>query len=147
MFFAKAQDLFDAWLHCKPKERRLLAELVINGCSGELPDLIHCSLERLARYSDLSKASIRKILPLLSDFGIELRIRRFKADGAARDDVTFRYRILDVRHFEPETEFAFHMIIGATRGFCANHGIEALVRADFGQLASVNKGEAPHTLS
>jgi hypothetical protein len=115
--------------------------MVMHGCRAELPDLIHESVDKVERYTGFDRRKIRRLFRVLGEFGFVFGMRKQKYRGATSTDVTMRFAIFNRRYKEFQTDFAIYVLGGATRGFCQHHAEAALLRCDFGQLASVNKGE------
>lgn len=133
--------LFDAWTHLKEDERRLIIHMVMHGCRAELPDLVHENIDKIERYTGFDKRKVRRLFRVLGEFGFIFGTRKQKHRGITTSDVTMRFAIFSRRYKQFQTDFAIYVLGGATRGFCEHHAEAALLRCDFGQLASVNEGE------
>ena len=140
---AQAQIFFDSWIHLKAAERRIIIEIVSYGCFGEMPEYLHIGLDRLERYTGLTARQIKRVFPLIRDAGFGLKLRMQRTRGMPpMPDVTFRYVTLNVGLLGDDTEFAVAMLVIVLSHYCAEHGRQALMRADFAKLSSANRPES-----
>ena len=122
------------------EERFVVFQLLRNGCPAELPDNIHINIDLLRRYTDFTVQKLKRILGNLSSLGFLTSLRDDDETDAARIGkskmLVLEWHDMSLDDGGNATEVACEMIIGATSGYCEEHGIQALERLDFSQLAS-----------
>jgi hypothetical protein len=121
-----------------PDERRLVFHLVQQACPAELPENIHVNIDLLRRVSGFPPSKIRRLLSRISSLGFTTRMRidDETLDRLGKEEML----VLEWQDFSLDggnnTEVVRAMILGAADNYCEEHGMEALERLDFSQLAS-----------
>jgi hypothetical protein len=121
------------------EERSVIFQFFLHGCWGELPENMHINVDLLRRSTDFAPRKLKRILSNLQSLGFFTSLRD--------DDETEGYLghaqmfVLEWHHMTLDTggnatNVASEMIFGATKNYCEEHGLQALERLDFSQLAS-----------
>jgi hypothetical protein len=135
-------------------ERELVAEIMGAGCTEELPDNVHISLDLVRRDTGMPPAEVLEILRGLSSVGIHITAAEVQSEDDTDDenggdghedtdlvaiqwDDTTYYEDEDVMDYalERSTEIAWAMLT-LGRSYCLRHGRDAIKRLDFSALAS-----------
>jgi hypothetical protein len=129
------------------EERILLYWFFCHSCPGDLPENVHINIDFLRRLTGQSPSKIKRVVGRLESLGIFTTLR----DDTETEGHIGRHEMLvlewhDMRVNSPEnvTDIACEMIRGATHGYCEEHGLEAVKRLDFSQLATVTTVEDKH---
>ena len=141
--FNIAHVFFEAFQRMSPEERNVISHLFVEGCVADLPKNIHINLDLLRRVTGFPVAKIKKVLAGLRSLGVYARHRPHTAEGEIME-VIFVALSTSVEPNEDETGVAVEMVQGATEDLCRQCGHEALMRADFSQLASVTTERETH---
>ena len=116
--------------------------IFLHGCPAELPENIHINLDLLRRYTNLTPARIKKVMGQIASLGFESHLREDdETEGhlGKKDMLVVTFNILSAAYYHDidlGTGIASSMIELATDAYCEEHGLEALRRLDFHQLAS-----------
>lgn len=121
------------------EERRLLFHFVRNACPAELPENVHINLDLLRRITGFTPGKIKRLLGGLRSLGFSASVREDDetdpAELGSTEMLVLTWDDLSLSGFEHGTALANAMIEGATENYCEEHGLEALGRLDFSQLA------------
>lgn len=143
------------------EERNLIAEIMGVGCTEELPDNVHASLDLIRRDTGMAPAEVLETLRNLASVGVRVTMAEVQSDEYTDDEDdsghdasdlvaiqwhdTSYYDDDDLMDFAAErsTEVAWAMLtLGGT--YCLDHGRDAIKRLDFSALASNSKqSDAP----
>jgi hypothetical protein len=130
-------------------ERAALFPLMLDGCPAELPENIHMSLDLLRRETGLPASQIMALLASIRSLGFIVSTREADAGDTHELLPDDKMVVLTWSHmtsmFDGEpTTIAYEMCRCAVDRYCEDHGREALMRLDFGQLASATTIEDVH---
>lgn len=136
-------DFYRALTRMSQDERRLLFEFFANGCSSDLPENIHISLDLLRRVTSMPVVEIEKILHGMKSLGIEIQ-RRDEEDGEGDDIAELRW--IALRTFEEDWQYEFAennstgvavtVLLGVNQEGCKRCALKAIDNLDFSQLSS-----------
>jgi hypothetical protein len=119
-------------------ERRLLFAFFRFGCPHELPQNVHINVDFLRRITKFAPTKVSRLLGGLSSLGFSTTSREDRETPGSLD--TNEMWVLEWHDLTTPgrhgTMIAHAMIWGATRDYCEKHGLVALERLDFSQLAS-----------
>lgn len=136
-----------------PDERDLIAEIMGAGCTEELPDNVHISLDLIRRDTGMPPAQVLETLRGLSSVGVRVTTAEVQSEDYEDEDEDLGHEAGDLvaiqwndtsyyedEHvmeyaFERSTELAWAMLT-LGREYCLHHGREAIKRLDFSALAS-----------
>jgi len=138
-----AHVFFEAFQRMSAEERTVISHLFLEGCVADLPRNIHINLDLLRRVTGFPVAKIKKLLAGLRSLGVYSRHRPHTSEGEVME-VTFAALSTSVEPTDDETGIAVGMVQGATEDLCRQCGLEAVMRADFSQLASVTAETERH---
>jgi hypothetical protein len=120
--------------------------------AAELPDNIHIYIDLLRRVTGFTVPKMKRLLGGLNSLGFTCSVRDSHDDDADKAKRLGTSPLFEVEWSDLmagneylEMLVAFEMIHGATEGYCEEHGIAALRRLDFSQLATATKSEDTHT--
>jgi hypothetical protein len=135
-------------------ERELIAEIMGAGCTEELPDNVHLSLDLIRRDTGKPPAEVLDMLRGLSSVGIRITTSEVQleddddvenADDEHEGGDVVAIQWDDTTYYEDEyvmdyalersTEIAWAMLT-LGRAYCLEHGRDAIKRLDFSALAS-----------
>jgi TIR domain len=131
------------------EEKSVLLPLMLDGCPAELPENVHMSLDLLRRETGRPRSEILELLGSIRALGFTVLLKDREPDDEHElmpDDqlvVLSWCNLTDVFDGEP-TEVAYMMCRCVVDQYCALHGMEALMRLDFAQLASATSTEHVH---
>ncbi|HEY1840164.1 MAG TPA: TIR domain-containing protein [Mycobacterium sp.] len=131
-------------------ERDLMAEIMGAGCTEELPDNVHISLDLVRRDTGMAPAEVLETLRGLSSVGVRMTTAEVQSEDyieydahEASDLVAIEWD--DTSYYEDDhameyaversTEIAWAMLT-LGRAYCLRHGRDAIKRLDFSELAS-----------
>ena len=136
----QASHFYEVLSRMAPDERFVVFNVFLHGCPVELPDNIHMNLDLLRRCTGFPPSKIVRLLGAVSSLGFSAQIRggTHEHDEYLGDDkyVYLEWNDLHTLTTGNDTNVARHVIWGAVSGYCEMHGLEALERMDFSQLAS-----------
>lgn len=141
-FLVGMRSFFEALQRMTRDERHVLFNIFIHGCPAELPDNIHINIDLLRRYAGIPPARIRKLMGQITSLGIDAEMREDdETEGGMgkKELLVVRFLIFSTEYDESKemgTAIANKMIQLTTDAYCEEHGLEALHRLDFHQLAS-----------
>jgi hypothetical protein len=147
-----AYAFFEAFKRMSPEERKVISAAFLFGCHAELPENVHISLDFLRRITSFPPAKIKRILGSLRSLGLvsSLRQGRGSHDGSLGQNtqavIEFASLTSAVKPGNDETKVAVETVRCAAEDFCEECGFEALMRADFSQLASVTFEKETHKI-
>ena len=107
----------------------------------------HINIDFLRRPTGQSPSKVKRVLGRLESLGIFTELRNdTETEGHIGRHEMLVLEWHDMRADGPEngTDIALEMIRGATRGYCEEHGLEAIKRLDFSQLATVTIVDDKH---
>ncbi|OAT69690.1 hypothetical protein AWB85_20085 [Mycobacteroides immunogenum] len=135
------------------EERDLIAEIMGVGCTEELPDNVHVSLDLIRRDIGMAPAEVLETLRSLSSVGVRVTTAEVQSDEEGIDDEDSGHEASDLiaiqwddtTYYDDEhvmgyaversTEVAWAMLtLGGS--YCLDHGRDAIKRLDFSALAS-----------
>jgi hypothetical protein len=122
------------------------------GCPAELPDNVHIYIDLLRRLTGFSVPKMKRLLGGLNSLGFSCAVVDSHDDDHGEQpkrlgkSQLFQLEWADLMAGSdyPEMLVAVEMIHGATEGYCHEHGLAALRRLDFSQLATVTTVEDHH---
>lgn len=144
-----ASRFFRVLQRMSPEERSVITTLFLHGCPVELPENVHMSLDLLRRELGLPLAQVKELLGSVHALGFTIQLRdpepgeEHELRGEDKMVVAAWANLTDVVDGEP-TDVAYHVVNGATMNYCEEHGIDALRRLDFSQLASATTTADEH---
>ena len=135
-----AYALFERLGRMNADERKVIYWIFLDGCPAELPENKHINIDLLRRCTGFTPSKIKRLLGKLQSLGFYTSLR----DDDETDSrhivkaqmIVLEWHDLNAAHPGNATDVANAMIVGATDGYCAEHGLEALDRLDFSQLAT-----------
>jgi hypothetical protein len=147
---AIALSFFEAFKRMSDDERATLTAVFMHGCVADLPKNIHINLDLLRRVTGFPPARATSILGGLRSLGFYIRLRDepnshqavLGSDTIA--EITFSALTSAVEPRDDETGVVAEMLHGAAEDLCEECGLNALMRADFSQLASATKDKERH---
>lgn len=137
---SRARHFYDVLTRMTPDERSVVASVFLHGCPAELPENIHVNLDLLRRYTQFPVSRIKRLLGAISSLGFYSKITD-ESHGHDEYLGEAKYLYLEWHNLHTSapgnaTYDASHVIWGAISGYCEIHGLQALERLDFSQLAS-----------
>jgi hypothetical protein len=144
---ARAHSLFTALRRTNAPERTVIFNTLLHGCPAELPENVHINLDLLHRLTGFTPARIRRLAGGLASLGFTSRVRPNHGDtrrSPRQEYLEIRYECWSVDHGGDATELAQAMIDAATEDCCEDCAIKALMKLDFGQLASSTHEKDTH---
>jgi hypothetical protein len=144
-----ASRFFRVLQRMSPDERSVITTLFLYGCSVELPENVHMSLDLLRRELGLPLAQVTELLGSVHALGFTIQLQdpepgdAHELRGEDKMVVATWSNLTDVFDGEP-TNVAYYVINCATQNFCEEHGHDALRRLDFSQLASATTTADEH---
>ena len=146
---ARAQRFYETLMRMSEAERRVLFAVFLHGCPAELPENVHVHLDLLRRVTELPPSKVLRLLRGVSSLGIEVSVGPMGShppeEGLDLVKIEWWDRSTDDDEYGNATDVANEIIMGATDGFCPEHGLENLNRLDFSQLATITTGRDEHT--
>jgi hypothetical protein len=139
-----AHCFFEAFGRMSADERKVVSQLFMYGCKADLPRNIHINIDLLRRVTGFRVAKIRKLIGGLRSLGLYSQARSNSHPGEVVQ-VTFNSLSTSVEPGPDETGVAVGVVLGGTEDFCETCGLEAIMRADFSQLASATTEKESHT--
>ena len=147
----QAYDWFGALRRMTVVEREVITQALIYGCPAELPDNIHIYIDLLRRITDLPTGKLKRILGGLRSLGFTCTIREEHGDASGQTEKLGRAPLFQIQWTDlsstlgfPEMLVVRQMILGAMDGYCEEHGLDAVRRLDFSQLATATTSEDEH---
>lgn len=137
-----AYSLYDALRRMTESERRAVVGVFAFGCPGELPDLVHVSLDRVSRMLRMPPVEVVESLSAVRSLNFRTALRDSlhetgEGEVAGDDrDVTIRFWSQRVPHESDSTRIAYHTIKSAAHHFCSDHGLIVVQNLDFHRLSS-----------
>ncbi len=136
-------------------ERQVLFAAFRHGCPADLPNNIHIDTDLLRRCTGMPVTRLKRILGGLQSLGFSCTVRKGKNSASGRgkrrslgnsEMFVIDWANLSVSNDSdfPGLVVAFEMVTGATEGYCEEHGLQALQRLDFSQLACATTTEDVH---
>jgi hypothetical protein len=147
-----AQRFFAALRRMSQREREVVATIFIHGCSVEMPENLHMSLDLLRRYVGMPASEVKATLAQTNCLGFRCLVRDWEPDDTHElkpDDEMLELSwspMTDFDEGEP-MDIAFAMVRIAIGSYCEEHGVEALRRLDFSRLALATTEEHVHEQS
>jgi len=138
-----ALSFFEAFQRMSPEERKVVSALCIHGCCADLPENVHVNLDLLRRVTGFPVAKTRKLIAGLRSLGFYSSPRE-DPDGEQMIEVKFMALSTSVEPRGDETGVVLEMAQGAVENLCAECGADALMRADFSQLAAATSEAEVH---
>lgn len=126
-------------------ERIAVCGVLAFGCEGELPELVHVSLDRLERFTGLAGVELMELLGAVRSLGVIARTREHthydEDDLVPEDDVDITLEIIGLPGDRGDgTAIAHDAVMLSADHFCADHGLEMVSVPDFSRLDSDAKG-------
>ena len=125
-------------------ERDAVVGAILFGCPHDLPDNVHIHTDLLSRFMGKSVTHLTRLLSGISSLGFDCSVventeHKTSLPGVPLGDYDYFYlkwvNLQGERHL-PGLKVARAMVHGAAEGYCIEHGIKALQRLDFSQLAT-----------
>jgi hypothetical protein len=140
-----AHEFLRALHRMNETERHLVIEAFSSGCTAELPDNMHVSIDLLRRLTGVSPARMKKTFGQLRSLGIKAVVR--EADEDHQDPAELGHQEMlvvtwdslmdgDDELYVNGTAVAQAMVYLVRSVFCSVCGSAAFKRLDFGQLAT-----------
>ncbi len=133
-------------------EREVVTQAFIHGCSAELPDNVHIYVDLLRRVTGFQVVKLKRVLGGLNSLGFTCTVREEHEDASDQSKQLgqaplFQIEWIDLSgHLDyPEMLVATETILGAMDGYCEAHGLDAVRRLDFSQLATATTSDDNHT--
>jgi hypothetical protein len=146
---SQAHSFYEVFGRMSPEERAVVANVFLNGCPAELPENVHISIDLLRRCVGFPQSKILRLLGGVRSLGFYVQIRdeTHEHDEYLGD---MKYVYLEWNNLHTfgtgnATDIACHVISGAVAGYCEMHGLEAVARMDFSQLASPTQVTDEHS--
>ena len=142
---AHAWSFFAVLRRMTAEERGAIISVIRFGCPSDLPDNVHINADLLRRHTGKSVPRLTSLLGGVRSLGFDCSIREDREHdselpGMALGDADFFYlqwfNLSGEETSLTALEVANEMIVGATEGYCEEHGAPFLERLDFSQLAS-----------
>lgn len=144
-------SFFEALRRMDDEERNVVLTFLRHGCPDDLPDNIHINSDLLRRLTGYSVTKLKQLLGGLRSLGFECILRK----ATEQEEIAHGESLGETYMFEmdwvnygsadnPTILVAYEMVLGATEGYCEEHGNEFLDRLDFSQLASATATEEVH---
>lgn len=147
LVYSRAHNALLALQRMSSEERDVIFSFFLHACPAELPENVHIDLDLLRRLSGLSPLRIKSVLGQLRSLGIFCSVRE-EDDASPQHLGHSELLVLEWHDMTEEggntTDLVAAMIDGAIIGYCEEHGMEALRRLDFGQLAVVTATDDHH---
>lgn len=150
MLLVGARSFFESLKRMTQEERHVVFSVFLHGCPAELPENIHINIDLLRRYVGMTPGRIKKIMGQIASLGFSSYMREDdETDGhlGKNEMLVVTFAILSAGYDSDEdsgTGIANEMIELSTEAYCEEHGLEALHRLDFHQLASSTFEEDSH---
>jgi hypothetical protein len=140
-----ARSFYDALVRMNDEERRAVAGVMIHGCSGELPEHVHASLDLVRRMIGLPPAQIMAALGSVRSLNIKVALRdpvhadtRQPGELLGDDrDIALSFWSRAAPHVEDSTTIAYHTIREVAKNFCDDHAIREVCALNFHMLGNV----------
>lgn len=134
-----------------PTEREVIFRSLLHGCTAELPNNVHIDTDLLRRCTEIPVDKLKRILGGLQSLGfscsvIESHDQDEQKKGSLGHSEIFEVDWIDLSDEGdyPALLVAVEMVQGAVQDYCEEHGIEALRRLDFSQLAAATTVKDMH---
>jgi TIR domain len=128
-------------------ERRVFLTALYHGCTAELPDNVHVSLDLVRRCTGFHVAKIKRLLAGMVSLGIHCRVLQSSHHDFGTEG-EMAYLDWDIRaladHGGNAIAVSYEMVHVVTSCYCEEHGMEVLLRGDFSQLSSETSMEHEH---
>ena len=146
-----ARNFLEALRRMSDDEKRVVLHAFLLGCPAELPNNVHLAADLLRRYTEFPVSKIMRILGNLRSLGFSSSMREESHEGSEEAGtsphqvIVLEYVVMRIPDGGNATEVARNMVHGGGRGYCQEHAMEALVRADFSQLSSNTTQQDTHS--
>lgn len=146
--YRQAYDFLSVLKRMSNEERKVIFITFLSGCPAELPDNIHIDSDLLRRFTGYPITKLKRLLGGISSLGFECSMRE-NADEHSGLHSKAKLFVIEWHSRNIEfggnlTDLASAMIMGGASGYCEEHGLMALERLDFSQLAAVTTVEDYH---
>jgi len=149
---SQAAGFFGALRRMSAEERLVVLKTIWFGCPVDLPSNVHINVDLLRRITGKPPARLKRILGGLRSLGFTCRVRE---DPGTHDHGVPELGASEMLELEwmdlhdddsdyPDLMVAREMVIGATDGYCEEHGWPLLERLDFSQLATATATRESH---
>jgi hypothetical protein len=142
----RALSFFSRLRRTNVAERSIIFNTFLHGCPAELPENVHINMDLLHRLTGFTSARIKRVAAGLESLAFISRVRRDHGDSGRslkQEFLELRFECWD-DYDSNATELAHAMINAATENSCGDCGIKALMKLDFGQLASSTHEKDTH---
>ena len=131
-----------------PEERSAIFTIFLHGCVAELPDNMHIDIELLRRHTGFTRSKLRRILSGINALGFTSEIW-FDKDRDVRhlgvtELVVIKWGPRQSDLPRNASDIVRAMLVVGMDGLCKKHGLAALERLDFSQLALATYSEDNH---
>jgi len=147
-----AGSMFNSFSLMTPREREIVAAILVHGCSHDLPDNVHISIDLLQRVVAGTRDEIVAVLARVDCLNFTSRLVKLKPRDDARLGETeqillsFYAQVKGTRR-SYGTRVLWHIGRCITSSHCAVCAIAALVRLDLSQLSSKSTSAETHQRS
>ena len=141
---SQAAGFFDALRRMSGEEQLVVLKAIWFGCPVDLPDNVHINVDLLRRITGKPPARLKRVLGGLQSLGFTCRVREDRGTHDHGVPELGKSEMLELNWIDlhdddsdyPALMVAREMVIGATDGYCEEHGWPFLERLDFSQLAT-----------
>lgn len=140
LIYSHASTFLSVLRRMTDEERFVMFQFILNSCPAELPENIHLNIDLLRRCTGFATQKLKRILGNLQSLGFFTSFR--DDDETCSQHIgksqmfVLEWHDMSVETGDNATDVACEMIVGATTGYCEEHGLQTLQRLDFSQLAS-----------
>jgi hypothetical protein len=145
----QAHSFLEALRRMSDDERLVLMTVLLHGCPIELPGNTHVAIDLVRRCTGFPIGRIRRLLGGLRSLGIYCQVREGgrEEDGhlGSSPQIVLELHILKAADYGgPATHVAYEMVHVVAESYCEEHGMPALLQADFSQLSSATYQDHQH---
>ena len=148
---SQAWGFLQALRRMTPEERYVVLKSIWFGCPVDLPENVHINLDLLRRLTGISQSRLKRLLGGLRSLGFSCVVRDATAEEGRKHGQLGRSQMveLDWTDLSDDSDYpallvAREMVVGATDGYCEEHGWPFLERLDFSQLATITATTDSH---
>jgi hypothetical protein len=138
-----SEAFFRALSRMNYHERLAVCGILAFGCSAELPEQVHISLDLLSRMIGRSTDNILNDLAAVRALNVKVATRELLHEPEPGDlileddrDLVLSFWAHSEEDQDDSTEIAYATVQSAAQHYCEDHGLEVVVRLDFRRLSS-----------
>jgi hypothetical protein len=138
--YGAALSFFYSLKRMTEDERHLILCFLMRACPGELPENVHISIDLLKRESGFTPSKIKRLLGNLRSLGFYSKLREDReTEGhlGEQELLVLEWHDMSIDGIGNATDIASTMVDLGRKGYCLEHGLQALKRLDFSQLSEV----------